>query len=406
MDKAETLAWAQGQEVQMDESGCIHFSRIEELIYGRSAADVLPGLLSRLGAERVFLIVSGTLSRETDEVSRLCMAIGGKCVDVFDSVPSHSPRKAVVAATSRARDCKADLIVTLGGGSVTDAAKAVQLCLANNITSIESISTLQGNIPQGANALLPEMLGPKVRQISIPTTLSAGEFSASAGITNEQTRKKEVLRHPDIVPRVVILDPIVTRHTPMWLWNSTGIRAVDHCVEGYCSREANAYGDAAALHALTLLTRGLRRVKEDPLNTKARSDCQLGSSLSMAPLNAGVPMGASHGIGYVLGAMFGVPHGYTSCIMLPAVMRWNRPVNAERQAEIAAAMGSPGEDAADIVSKLIAELGLPHSLAEFNIGPKDLDTIAQNAMETAWVPKNPRRIEGPGDVREILEMTV
>lgn len=391
--------------MQMDQSGCIHFSRMEELIYGQAAADVLPGLLSRLGAERVFLMVSGTLSGETAEVSRLQMSIGSKCVDVFDAIPSHSPRSAVIAATAKARSCKADLIVTLGGGSITDAAKAVQLCLANNITSIDEIEALQGGGLAGANSALPEMLGPKVRQVSIPTTLSAGEFSASAGITNEKTKKKEVLRHPNIVPRVVILDPLVTRHTPMWLWLSTGIRAIDHCVEGYCSREANAYGDAAALHALTLLTKGLRRVKEEAGNTKARLDCQIGSSLSMTPLNSGVPMGASHGIGYVLGAMFGVPHGYTSCIMLPAVMRWNKPANAERQAQIAAAMGRPGEDVADLLQNLVAELGLPHSLSDFNIGLECFDTIAQKAMETPWVPKNPRPIERPAQVREILELT-
>ena len=140
----------------------------------------------------------------------------------------------------------------------------------------------------------------------------------------------------------------------MWLWLSTGIRAVDHCVEGICSNEASPYGDAQALHGLALLARGLPRVKADPADLDARLDCQLGSWLSMAPLVAGVPMGASHGIGYVLGAVFDIPHGHTSCIMLPSVMRWNKPANAERQALVAAAMGHPGEDAGDVLDAFIA----------------------------------------------------
>ena len=172
------------------------------------------------------------------------------------------------------------------------------------------------------------MKPPTVPQVTVPTTLSAGEFSAIAGVTDERHRVKELIRHPGIIPRTVVLDPAVTVHTPEWLWLSTGIRAVDHCVEGICSGEANPYADAQALHGLSLLARGLPRVKADPSDLEARLDCQIGSWLSMGPLASGVPMGASHGIGYVLGAMFDIPHGHTSCIMLPAVMRWNKAVNA------------------------------------------------------------------------------
>ena len=215
---------------------------------------------------------------------------------------------------------------------------------------------------------------------------------------------KELFRHPDIVPKAVVLDPAVTRHTPMWLWLSTGIRAVDHCVEGICSNEASPYGDASALHGLSLLARGLPKVKANPDDMEARLDCQLGSWLSMAPLVAGVPMGASHGIGYVLGAVFDIPHGHTSCIMLPSVMRWNKPANAPRQALVAAAMGHPGEDAADVLDAFIRGLGMPRSLGEVKVGAEHFERIAKQAMGTPWVPRNPRRIEGPAQVKEILEL--
>jgi alcohol dehydrogenase class IV len=213
-----------------------------------------------------------------------------------------------------------------------------------------------------------------------------------------------MFRHPRIIPAAVILDPALTVHTPEWLFLSTGIRAVDHCVEGVCSNEANPYADAQALRGLSLLTSGLPRVKADPTDLQARLDCQMGSWLSMGPLAAGVPMGASHGIGYVLGAVFDVPHGHTSCIMLPSVMRWNKPVNFARQALVAAAMGRPDADAADLLDRFIGGLGMPRSLAAMQIGPEQFDRIARGAMDTPWIPRNPRPIPGPAQVREILEL--
>jgi maleylacetate reductase len=90
--------------------------------------------------------------------------------------------------------------------------------------------------------------------------------------------------------------------------------------------------------------------------------------------------------------------------MLPAVMRWNRAVNPERQKLVAAAMGHPGEDAADVLDAFIAGLGMPRSLGAVKVGPESFDRIAQQAMGTPWVPFNPRRIEGPAQVREILEL--
>ena len=241
-----------------------------------------------------------------------------------------------------------------------------------------------------------------MRQISVPTTIAGGEFSAIAGVTNARTKVKEMLRHELVMPRAVILDPAITVHTPEWLFLSTGIRAVDHCVEGICSREAHPYADAQAARGLSMLAQGLPRVKANPNDLDARMDCQIGTWLSMAPLSAGVPMGASHGIGYVLGAVFDVPHGYTSCVMLPSVMRWNQRDNAERQALVSAAMGHPGKDAGDVLDDFIRGLGMPRSLREVKVGPEHFDRIAEQAMATPWIPRNPRKIAGPAEVREIL----
>ncbi|MET3841739.1 iron-containing alcohol dehydrogenase [Bradyrhizobium sp. OAE829] len=379
--------------------GRVVFGAMDEVVFGRPASEVIVEQMDRLGAVRAFLMVSGTLNRETDVIRNIRDMLGPRCVATFDAMPAHTPRAAVIAATEQARAAKADLIVTIGGGSITDGAKAVQLCLANDITTVEGIDKIRA--VAGAP---PPMNPPAVRQISVPTTIAGGEFTANAGVTNERTKVKEALRHRLAMPRAVILDPAIGLHTPEWLWLSTGIRAVDHCVEGICAREAHPYADAQALKGLALLAQALPRVKADGRDLDARMDCQIGTWLSTGPLAAGVPMGASHGIGYVLGAEFGVPHGHTSCVMLPSVMRWNISVNAERQALVSAAMGHPGKDASEVLDKFIGGLGMPRSLREVKVGPEHFDRIAQQAMATPWVPRNPRKIEGPAQVREILEL--
>jgi maleylacetate reductase len=388
----------------MLQSGRVSFGAMEAVAFGKPAAEAIGEEARRLDAKRVFLMVSGTLNRTTDEIAMVQRALGDRFAGIFDRMPPHTPRRAVIEAAAAAREAGADLIATIGGGSITDGAKAVQLCVANNICTPEGFDNYRPpDRPDGALAL-PVCKPPAVRQITVPTTLSAGEFSAIAGVTDERRRVKELFRHSLIIPRVVMLDPAITVHTPEWLWLSTGIRAVDHCVEGICSGEANPFADAQALHGLALLTRGLPRVKADPADLAARLDCQMGSWLSMGPLASGVPMGASHGIGYVLGAVFDIPHGHTSCIMLPAVMRWNKPANAERQALVAAAMGHPGEDAAEVLNAFIAGLGMPRSLGAVQIGTDSFARIAEQAMATPWVPRNPRPITGPAQVCEILEL--
>ena len=385
-------------------SGRVVFGEMDQVVFGRPAAEVVAEEARQLEAERVFLMASGTLNRTTDEVAKVRRALGNRFAGLFDRMPPHTPRRAVIEAAAAAREAGADMIATIGGGSVTDAAKAVRLCLANDIRTAEALD--QYRPVKGSDDALgpPPCNAPAVPQVTVPTTLSAGEFSAIAGVTDERSRVKELLRHPRIIPRAVVLDPAVTVHTPEWLWLSTGVRAIDHCVEGVCSGEANPFADAQALHGLALLARGLPRVKADPADIDARLDCQVGSWLSMGPLASGVPMGASHGIGYVLGALFDIPHGHTSCIMLPAVMRWNKPANAERQALVAAAMGHPGDDAGDVLDTFIGGLGMPRSLGAVKIVPGSFARIAEQAMDTPWVPRNPRPIVGPAQVREILEL--
>ena len=125
----------------------------------------------------------------------------------------------------------------------------------------------------------------------------------------------------------------------------------------------------------------------------------------MGPLASGVPMGASHGIGYVLGAVFDIPHGHTSCIMLPSVMRWNKSVNAERQALVAAAMDHPGKDAGDVLDAFIARA---RHAAQSGRGECRARSSSTASRSRRWARLGCRAIrgaiDGPAQVREILEL--
>src|ERR1700731_1251305 len=109
---------------------------MDEVVFGHPAAEAVVAQMERLHCSRAFLMVSGTLNRNTGEIEKIRSALGSRCAATFDAMPPHTPREAVIAATGQARAANADLIVTVGGGSVTDGAKAVQLCLANDLGTV------------------------------------------------------------------------------------------------------------------------------------------------------------------------------------------------------------------------------------------------------------------------------
>ena len=385
------------------QSGIYSYPGTSRIAYGTDFAEALSRELDLASARSVYVLASGTLARTSKAIDRLRAVLGIRCAGVCASIGAHTPRVDVVAAANEARGVSADLLLTLGGGSVTDAAKMVGICLGNGISDPAELDAYRVSVAADGTSVRPSYKAPSVALVTIPTTLSAGEFSAIAGCTDTLRRVKEVYAHPGAIPRTVILDPAVTVNTPEWLWLSTGIRAVDHAVEGLCSINAKPLSDATSFHALRLLGSGLRAVKRDPANLPARLDCQLGAWMSIIGSSEGVHKGASHGIGHVLGGTAGVPHGYTSCVMLPHVMRFNHPVNAERQKLVSDALGRPGEPAAEVLAALIAELGLPRTLRDVNVKPEMLERIAVESMHDRWVHTNPRKIDGPAAVRQLLD---
>ncbi len=383
--------------------GVYRFPAMEQVVFGKPYAEAAKAEIDRLDARAVFVLASGTLNRETDAVEELRQALGNRLAGVCAKIGAHTPRVDVVAAANAAREAGADLLVTLGGGSVTDAAKMVALCLGNGVTDPAQLDGLRAHIAADGTITRPEVKPPALRTIAIPTTLSAGEFTGSAGCTDTVRHVKESYSHPMMMARTVVLDPEASVHTPEWLFLSTGIRAVDHAVEDICSVNGQPLSEGAAFHALRLLGSGLAAVKADPADREARLDCQIGAWMSMVGSQTGVSKGASHGIGHVLGGTAHVPHGYTSCVMLPHVLRFNHPVNADKQARVSEALGRPEEPAADVVGELIAGLGLPTRLRDVGVREDQLDLIAENSMHDRWVHTNPRKIDGPAVIRALLD---
>ncbi len=388
----------------MPQSGVFNYPSIERIVFGTPFAEAVRTEADRLGTERLYVLASGTLARETECLTVLKSEMGGRIAGVYDRLRPHVQREDVLEATLEARAAGADLLLTVGGGTPTDAAKMVSLCLANDVEAYEDFERLRWISSIDGTLTAPEMKTPTVRSIFVPTTLSAGEFAPGAGCTDSRAQMKQTFRHPLLAPQVVVLDPEVTLHTPEWLWLSTGIRAVDHVVEDLCSINLQPYVEGTARHALRLLSRGLTRCKQDPGDLDARLDCQTGAWMSMIGGAAGVTKGASHGIGHMLGGTANVPHGYTSCVMLPSVLAWNEGVNGDQQAVVSETLGRSGEPASQVVGELIAGLGLPTRLRDVGVERDQFQAIAEASMHDRWIPTNPRKITEPAQVIEILEM--
>ncbi len=385
-------------------AGTFSITAHDRIIFGTPAPEAVLAEARRYGAKRIFLTSTRSLSQKQDgPLQRLERALGGAHVGTYAAVKSHSPREDVVAGANAARAAKADLLVAVGGGSVIDATKAMLMCLWLGLETPDAMEPYCVGFERTKSSSLALPADP-IRMIAVSTTLSASEFTENAGITQSATNTKQSFRHRLFAPRTVVLDPAATLDTPDWLLFCTGIRSVDHAVENYCSDQASPASEALSLQGLKLLHRALPMIKGNPTDLAHRLEAQIGMWQAIAASAAGVPTGASHGIGYALGATFGVAHGHTSCVMLPAVLKWNAAVNGERQQALAAAMGAPGRPASDLVRELIAGLDQPTTLRAVGIKRENLPEIARRALSYHPVKVNPRAIKTEADVMEILEL--
>jgi alcohol dehydrogenase class IV len=337
-------------------------------------AERLDDELRRLDSRRAFLIATRSVAANAALAPRLQEQLGERLVGCHSAIGEHAPAQDVAAAARAAREARPDVLISFGGGSPIDAAKAVAFALAIGLDLADpQAPTRARKLRPPAGAVLPHL--------AIPTTLSVAELSSSAGFSAEGSREKVGLRAAELMPAAVFYDAELAVHTPLDLWLASGIRAVDHAVEGIISPGSHPFSDALALEGLGRLKAGLLATKADPADREARTECQLGAWFCYT-LPGPSMVGLSHTLGKRLGSRHGIPHGVTSCLLLPHVMRYLAPSNAPALARVGQALGvdiiglstaEAATRAAHAVGELIEQLGLPRSLTRYGLDEADLE---------------------------------
>lgn len=382
----------------MRRTGVHNFPAIDRVIYGKAASEAIREEAERLDAKRVFLIASRTLNSKTDEIEKIRRTLGDKHAATFDGIAQHTTRKQAAEVARHANEARADLVVAVGGGSAVDLAKIVIMAMEHDIRDEAGFDPF----PMGPGVSHSPFRSPRVRQIAVPSTLNGGEYNAAALVTDERQKLKQIFFHPQMMPVAIILDPELTLHTPTKLWMGSGTRAMDHGIEALCSPAGTPLADEVVLAGIRTLREGMLQTLQQPDDLEARRLSQYGSWLASFGLQARVPMGASHGIGHVLGGTFDVPHYYCTPVIMPSLLRYNKPFTEDAQKRLAAALGAPGGEAADAFAEFTRSLGLPGRLADVGIGEDKFDQISKIAINHRFVQANPRPFKDAADIVGLL----
>ncbi|MCU1725290.1 iron-containing alcohol dehydrogenase [Pseudomonas sp. 5P_5.1_Bac1] len=358
----------------------------------------LGALCRELGAERVLLVSDPGLQRAgLLEAPMRALREAGVEVTLYSDVQADPPEASVLDAVAAGRDCRAQAVIGLGGGSSLDTAKLVALLCGRDqaLTDIYGINLAKG---------------PRLPLIQVPTTAGTGsEVTAVAIVTTPSHEKKGVvsaLLYPDIA----LLDARLTVGLPAAVSAMTGVDAMVHAIEAYTSKhKKNVLSDGLALQALRLLGGNLDRVLAEPGDLQARSDMLLGSMLAgMAFANA--PVAAVHALAYPLGGHFHVPHGLSNALVLVPVLNFNRGFAEALYAELAATV-LPGqrfdtpaqacEAFIGFMTALVQRMPFAQRLAEVGVTEADLDRLSDDAMKVERLLINNPRPVSREDARAI-----
>lgn len=384
---------------------------MDDVFYGPGSVSNLATVLQAYDVHRALLITGTTLATKTDLVDKVLAASAGRVGGVFHETVMHVHRGSVLRAAEMARSMGADCVVTFGGGTPNDTGKAVLLALADDITDHAGFDASRVKFEYPATVEVPPIKGDCLPMVAISTTLSGGECTYFTGVTDDMRQVKDLFLDKKMTAKALFLDAELTLDTPDWLWLSSGMRAVDHCIESMCSTNAHPYTDGLEARALAMLNQYLRECKADPEDLVARTQAHIASWMSISGL-ANVSLGLSHGIGHQLGARCNVAHGVTSCVMMHPVMTWNKDHVGDRQTWIAELMGvdttgmSPETANAagrDAVLGLVKDLALPYRLRDVGVTESAFPAIAADALQDLIVATNPRPVTSVDDVIEVLQ---
>jgi alcohol dehydrogenase class IV len=361
------------------------FATAGRVVVGVGRADELGAVVARLGS-RALVVTGSHPARHAGLLASLTMPY------VVSTVDFEPPVEAARAAVAAAHDHSADVVVAIGGGSVLDLGKAAAVLLTNGGDPSDYLEVIGHGRP---------LTRPALPCVAVPTTAGTGsEVTANAVLTSPEHGVKVSLRSPLMLPRVALVDPLLTLGCPPAVTASSGLDALAQCLEPFVSVRANPLTDCLAREGMQRAGRGLLRAYEDGSDLEARTHmavCSLFGGLALA--NA--KLGAVHGFASAIGGAAQVAHGMAcAALLVPVVeanlraLRSRDPDNPAlgRYAEAARVItGHPNasvEDGVDWLRMMVERLRVPR-LAEYGVGPTMADDIVAKAAAASSTQGNP-----------------
>ena len=355
--------------------------------HGKGAIQEIPGLLKDRGFQKAFvcsdpdLIKFGVTAKVTD-----LLDAAGFAYEIYSDIKPNPTIENVQSGVAAFQNSGADCIVSIGGGSSMDTAKAVGIIIKN--PEFADVRSLEGVAPTK---------NPSVPIIAVPTTAgTAAEVTINYVITDVEKKRKFVCVDVHDIPVVAIVDSEMMSTMPKGLTAATGMDALTHAIEGYITKGAWEMTDMFHLKAIEIISKSLRGAVAN--EKEGRDGMALGQYIAgMGFSNVG--LGIVHSMAHALGAVYDTPHGVANAILLPTVMRYNAEATGEKYRDIAKAMGVEGVDqmtlaqareaACNAVSQLSEDVGIPRDLKGI-VKEEDIDFLAQSAMDDACRPGNPK----------------
>ena len=359
----------------------------ETSYHGAGAIKAIPTEVQNRGLKKAFVCSDPDLVKfkVTDKVLKV-LSDAGLEYELYSNIKPNPTIENVQTGVQAFKECKADYIIAIGGGSSMDTAKAVGIIIAN--PEHEDVRSLEGAVNTKKKS---------VPIIAVPTTAgTAAEVTINYVITDVDKNRKFVCVDPHDIPVVAVVDPEMMATMPKGLTAATGMDALTHAIEGYITKGAWELSDMFHLKAIEIISRSLRGAVAN--TAEGREGMALGQYVAgMGFSNVG--LGIVHAMAHPLGAVYDTPHGVANAIILPTVMEYNAPATGEKYREIARAMGVSGVDnmsqdeyrkaAIDAVRQLSKDVGIPADLKAI-VKKEDIPFLAQSAMDDACRPGNPK----------------
>lgn len=348
---------------------------------GIGALTCLRDQLASLGVERPVWVTDAGLPHTPlwEVILPLIEQTGGRC---FQEVSPNPTGKNVNAGVEFFHSVEGDGVVALGGGSALDAAKAIAFMSAQSapLWDFEDI----GDAYTRAKADFPPVL-------AIPTTAGTGsEVGRAAVILNTDTQRKAIIFHPNMMPRVVLLDPELTQFMPPTLTANTGMDALSHHLEAYFAPGVHPMSDGIALEGIAMLLDALPDAYDEGSNLAARNVVQQAAMMGAVAFQKG--LGAMHALAHSLGGLYDWPHGLLNAILMPYVIAFNATAIETKCKIICRRVGLVTHSTEAWIETIVAlreKLGIPHALSHFQPKQWQMDTIVKNALRDPSARGNP-----------------